>query len=91
MQPAGLQQVDAAAGGRPLGRRLRAAEPATVPPDFQRALDRNPEAKAFFETLTGTSRYAFLYRLHDAKRPETRAKRIEHIYRDAEQERDVYP
>lgn len=50
---------------------------ANRPRDFQRALDRNPDARAFFTTLTGSSRYAFLYRLTDAKRRETRARRIE--------------
>jgi uncharacterized protein YdeI (YjbR/CyaY-like superfamily) len=49
---------------------------ATVPEDFARELARNPEAQRFFETLTGVRRYAFLYRIQDAKRPETRARRI---------------
>ena len=48
----------------------------TVPPDLQAALDANPEALAFFATLTGQNRYAVLYRIQDAKRPETRARRI---------------
>ena len=71
-----MQQVDAAKDD---GRWDNAYAPhsrITVPPDFQATLDRNPEAKAFFETLKGTNRYAFLYRISDAKRPETRAKRI---------------
>ena len=52
------------------------ASAATIPEDLQRALDENPEAKAFFETLKGQNRYAIIYRVHDAKRPETRARRI---------------
>ena len=47
-----------------------------MPADFKRALDRNPPAKEFFSTLTGQSRYAFLYRLHNVKTPEKRAQRI---------------
>lgn len=77
MQPAGLRQVEAAKAD---GRWDAAYQPqsrASVPEDFQRALDGNPEAKAFFETLKGQNRYAFLYRIGDAKRPETRARRIE--------------
>jgi uncharacterized protein YdeI (YjbR/CyaY-like superfamily) len=50
---------------------------ATVPDDLQRALDADPEALAFFETLRGANRYAILYRVEDARRPETRARRIE--------------
>ena len=64
MSPAGLAQVEAAQSD---GRWDAAYEPqsqATVPPDFQRALDANPKAAAFFATLTGSARYAFLYRLH---------------------------
>ena len=76
MTPAGLAQVEAA---RQDGRWEAAYEPqssAAVPEDFQRALDENPAAKEFFQSLRGTRRYSFLYRIADAKRPETRARRI---------------
>jgi uncharacterized protein YdeI (YjbR/CyaY-like superfamily) len=49
---------------------------AQVPPDLQAAFDANPKAAAFFATLTGANRYSVLYRIHDAKRPQTRADRI---------------
>jgi uncharacterized protein YdeI (YjbR/CyaY-like superfamily) len=49
----------------------------TVPEDLQRALDGDPRAKEEFAVLDATNRYAILYRIHDAKRPETRARRIE--------------
>ena len=52
---------------------------ATVPDDLQAALDGNEKARAFFATLNGANRYAVLYRIQDAKRPETRARRIEQI------------
>jgi uncharacterized protein YdeI (YjbR/CyaY-like superfamily) len=76
MHPAGMAQVEAAQRD---GRWNEAYEPqsrATVPEDFQRELDRNPEAKAFFATLKGSDRYAFLFRLHQVKTPERRAQRI---------------
>jgi uncharacterized protein YdeI (YjbR/CyaY-like superfamily) len=76
MRPAGLAQVQAAQAD---GRWEAAYAPASriaVPPDLQAALDANPGAAAFFATLTGSARYAFLYRLHAVKRPETRARRI---------------
>jgi uncharacterized protein YdeI (YjbR/CyaY-like superfamily) len=50
---------------------------ATVPEDLQKALEADPEALAFFQSLSGANRYAILYRVQDAKRPETRARRIE--------------
>jgi uncharacterized protein YdeI (YjbR/CyaY-like superfamily) len=49
---------------------------ATVPDDLAAALDAEPRARAFFDTLTGANRYAILYRVHEAKKPETRAARI---------------
>ena len=48
----------------------------TVPDDLQVALDANPEAAAFFATLTSANRYAVLYRIGAVKKPETRARKI---------------
>jgi uncharacterized protein YdeI (YjbR/CyaY-like superfamily) len=76
MKPAGLREFSAAEAD---GRLADAYEPqsrATVPPDFQTALDSHPTALEFFLTLTGSDRYAFLYRLHHVKDPGRRAKRI---------------
>jgi uncharacterized protein YdeI (YjbR/CyaY-like superfamily) len=76
MREPGHAQVNAAKAD---GRWERAYEPqsrATVPSDFQQALDQNPAAKEFFDTLTGTRRYAFLYRLHNVRSPARRAQRI---------------
>jgi uncharacterized protein YdeI (YjbR/CyaY-like superfamily) len=50
---------------------------ATVPPDFQAALDSDPAAKESFAALDSANRYAMLFRIEDAKRPGTRAQRIE--------------
>jgi uncharacterized protein YdeI (YjbR/CyaY-like superfamily) len=76
MMPAALAQVEAAQRD---GRFDDAYEPqskATIPADFQHALDDNPDAGEFFATLKGANRYAFLYRLHHVKTPDARAKRI---------------
>ncbi len=76
MRPAGLAQVDAAKAD---GRWEAAYEPqsrATVPADLQAAIDADPRAKAFFASLTGAARYAFIYRLTTIRKPETRARRI---------------
>ncbi len=76
MQPSGQAAVQAAqADGRWMAAYPAASE-ATVPEDMRRALDAHPEARAFFETLTGATRYAFLYRLHNVAGPQARAKRI---------------
>ncbi len=76
MQPAGLAQIEAARADGRWDAAYPAQSKATVPEDLQAALDANPEAKRFFETLTGSARYAFLYRLHNVAKPEARTKRI---------------
>lgn len=76
MQPPGLAQIEAAQADGRWEAAYPAQSQASVPEDFQQALDADPTAKAFFETLTGSARYAFLYRLHDVRDAERRAKRI---------------
>ena len=44
--------------------------------DLASALKKNPRAAAFFEAIDKTNRYAILYRIQAAKKPETRAARI---------------
>lgn len=76
MKPAGLREVAAAKAD---GRWERAYPPqsaATVPDDLAAALAADEEAAAFFATLDSANRYAVLYRIADAKRPQTRARRI---------------
>lgn len=76
MHQAGLAQVDAAKADGRWEAAYPAQSRAQVPGDFQAALDADPAAKEFFETLTGSTRYAFLYRLHHVRKPDARAKRI---------------
>jgi uncharacterized protein YdeI (YjbR/CyaY-like superfamily) len=76
MRPPGLEEVRRAQADGRWGAAYEPQSAITVPPDFQLALDANPPAAEFFATLTGANRYAFLYRVGDAKRPETRARRI---------------
>ena len=47
-----------------------------MPPDLRAALAKNAKARAFFQGISAGYRYAILWRVHDAKRPETRARRI---------------
>ena len=77
MRPAGLREVERAKADGRWDAAYASQSKIEVPPDLQQALDDSPTAKEFFETLNGTNRYAVLYRIHDAKRPETRARRIE--------------
>jgi len=77
MRPAGLAHVEAARADGRWEAAYHGQRSAAVPPDLQAALDANPAAAAFFATLSGANRYAILYRVQDAKRPETRRRRIE--------------
>jgi uncharacterized protein YdeI (YjbR/CyaY-like superfamily) len=47
-----------------------------VPEDLQLELDARPSAAASFAKLSAQNRYAILYRLDQARRPETRARRL---------------
>lgn len=76
MRPAGLVEVERAQADGRWAAAYGGSATITVPPDLQEALDANPTAKAFFETLSRGNRYAVLYRVYDAKKPETRARRI---------------
>jgi uncharacterized protein YdeI (YjbR/CyaY-like superfamily) len=76
MRPAGLREVERAKEDGRWDAAYDSPSTATVPDDFQAALDAEPAAAAFFASLGSTRRYSFLYRVNDAKRPETRAKRI---------------
>ncbi|CAN5755196.1 YdeI family protein [soil metagenome] len=77
MKPAGLAAVEAAKDD---GRWHGAYAPAStieVPEDLLARLKQNRAALAFFEQLNGRNRYAILYRIADAKKAETRARRID--------------
>lgn len=47
-----------------------------MPSDFAAALDTEPAAKRFFETLSYSNRRRFVLSIEDAKTPETRQRRI---------------
>lgn len=77
MKPGGLSEIERA---KKDGRWSAAYAPqgtAQVPDDLRAALVKNKAAKSFFETLDSANRYAILYRIHNAKKPETRLARIE--------------
>jgi uncharacterized protein YdeI (YjbR/CyaY-like superfamily) len=90
MRPAGLAQVQAAQRDGRWDAAYASSRTATVPEDFQQALDANPAAKEFFATLGSTQRYSFLYRIDDAKRPETRAPRIREYVAMLAQRRTIH-
>ena len=91
MQPAGLAEMERAkADGR-----WAAAYPGpawiTVPDDLAAAMKKKPKAGAMFDKLNAQNRYAVLYRIHNAKKPETRAGRIEQFVDMLARGETIYP
>ena len=77
MQASGLAEVERARADGRWDAAYDGARTAAVPPDLQAALDAQPAARRFFGELDAANRYAVLWRVQTAQRPETRAKRIE--------------
>lgn len=76
MQLPGLAQVDAAKADGRWARAYDGARTSVVPDDLLAALDAQPQARAFFATLNASNRYAVLWRIQTAVKPETRARRM---------------
>ena len=91
MEPAGLRAVDEAKADGRWDAAYAPQSRATVPDDLQAALDANPEARAFFETLNGANRYAVLYRVQAAKKAETRARRVAQFVAMLERHETIHP
>jgi uncharacterized protein YdeI (YjbR/CyaY-like superfamily) len=77
MRPAGLAEVERAMADGRWEAAYEGQRTIEVPDDLQRELDARPQAAEFFAQLSSQNRYAILYRLQDAKRPETRARRLQ--------------
>jgi len=79
MHAPGLREVERARADGRWARAYDGPRTAEVPIDLAAALARNPQARAFFEALDRSNRYAILWRVQTAKKPETRARRIEQL------------
>lgn len=77
MKPAGLAEIERAKADGRWAAAYDSPATAKVPPDLTSALKARPKAKALFDTLTKSQRYSILFQIQDAKRPETRQRRIE--------------
>ncbi|MFD6313462.1 YdeI/OmpD-associated family protein [Streptomyces nigra] len=77
MRPPGQAEIDRAKADGRWDAAYDSPRTATVPDDLSAALAAEPAAAEFFETLNRTNRFAIIYRVQDAKRPETRARRID--------------
>jgi uncharacterized protein YdeI (YjbR/CyaY-like superfamily) len=91
MRPPGLAEVERA---RQDGRWDSAYDPAsraTVPDDLAAALAANPRAAALFATLNAANRYAVLFRVQTARKPETRARNIAQLVEMLARNETIHP
>ena len=91
MKPAGLREVERATQDGRWDAAYDAQSTATVPDDLRREFDKNVVARKFFSTLDSRNRYAILYQIQDAKKPETRARRIEKYVAMLNEHKKIYP
>ena len=90
MKPAGLAEVEQAKKDGRWDAAYDSPSTMTIPDDLQKQLDENPIAKDFFEQLDSRNRYAILYHIQDAKKPETRARRIEKYVKMLNEQQKLY-
>jgi uncharacterized protein YdeI (YjbR/CyaY-like superfamily) len=90
MRSVGLAEVEAAKADGRWDAAYAGQRTAKVPADLQRELDRNKAAREFFATLDSANRYAILYRLEDAKKPETRERRLRKFVGMLEREEKIH-
>ena len=91
MKPTGLRAIEAAKQDGRWGAAYASQKNIVVPEDLQAALERNKKARAFFATLNSANRYAILFRIHNAKKPETRARRIKQFVEMLERHEKLHP
>lgn len=91
MQPAGQAEIERAKQDGRWDAAYDSWSAAEVPPDLQAALDASAKARAKFKTLNSQNRYAILFRTHQAKRADTRARRISEFVAMLERGETIYP
>lgn len=90
MRASGLRAIEVAKANGRWDKAYEGQREMAVPDDFAKALKKNAKAREFFDTLSSKNRFAVLYRIHDAKKPETRARRIESFIAMLEEGKKIY-
>jgi uncharacterized protein YdeI (YjbR/CyaY-like superfamily) len=91
MKPSGFKAIEVAKKNGQWDKAYESQSIASLPEDFAIELERNVKAKAFYDTLDRQNKYSFLFRIHNAKKPETRAKRIQQFVTMLEKGEKIYP
>ena len=90
MRPAGRREVDRAKQDGRWDRAYDSPSTISVPEDLQRELDASPRARDFFNTLDGQNRFAILHQIYDARREDTRQRRIRKFVEMLEEGKKIY-
>ena len=91
MHHAGMAEVERARADGRWDSAYAGSASIEVPPDLASALEEHPAAAAMFAQLNAQNRYAVLYRLHHAKRPETRARLLARVVDMLARGETIYP
>jgi uncharacterized protein YdeI (YjbR/CyaY-like superfamily) len=91
MHPSGLAEVERARADGRWDAAYAGPSSIEVPDDLTAALAAEPRARAWFDVLSAQNRYAVLYRIHDAKRPDTRARRVQQLVAMLARDETPYP
>jgi uncharacterized protein YdeI (YjbR/CyaY-like superfamily) len=91
MQPAGLAAIERAKSDGRWAAAYDSWSSSSVPADLASELERSAKAKAFFDSLNSRNRYAILFRIQTAKKPETRQRRIRDFVRMLARGEKLYP
>ena len=91
MKEAGLAAIEEAKKNGQWNKAYHSQANITIPEELQKALDKNKNAKQFFEKLSSRNRYALLFRIHQAKREETKMKKIAEFIKMLESNKTIYP
>lgn len=91
MQAAGRAQVERARADGRWDKAYGGASTVEVPDDLAAALAAEPKAQAMFEILTSANRFGVIYQVTEAKRPETRVRRIARFIEQLARGETLYP
>jgi uncharacterized protein YdeI (YjbR/CyaY-like superfamily) len=91
MKDSGLKEMERAKADGRWERAYDSPGSATIPEDFQTALDKSAKAKAFYANLESRNRYAILFRIQTVKKAATRARKIAEFIAMLERHEKIHP
>jgi uncharacterized protein YdeI (YjbR/CyaY-like superfamily) len=91
MRPAGRAEIERAKADGRWDKAYGGSSAKEIPDDLAAALAAEPRAQAMFEILTSANRFAVVFRVNSAKKPETRAKRITQYVEQLARGETIYP